>query len=158
MTKYPVALVATEVAPRAKPSNYPEPFASRMKGREKRALGDAFGLRSFGVNMTRLAPGASSALRHAHTVQDEMVYILEGQPTLITDAGETLLAPGMCAGFRGGSGDAHHLVNKSSADVLYLEVGDRQLNDAASYPDDDLAAALAADGKWMFTHKDGRKY
>jgi uncharacterized cupin superfamily protein len=157
-TKYPVALRALEVAPRAKPSNYPEPFASRMKGREKRALGDAFGLRSFGVNLTRLAPGASSALRHAHTVQDEMVYILEGRPTLITDAGKTQLAPGMCAGFRGGSGDAHHLVNESDADVVYLELGDRQAGDGASYPDDDLAAALDADGKWMFTHKDGTRY
>lgn len=158
MTKFPVACVAKDIPPRAKPSNYPEPFASRMKGREKRALGDAFGLRSFGVNMTRLAPGASSALRHAHTLQDELVYILEGRPTLITDAGETQLEPGMCAGFRGGSGDAHHLVNKSDADVLYLEVGDRQPNDGASYPDDDLAAALGADGKWIFTRKDGRAY
>lgn len=157
-TKFPVAMRAVEAPPRTKPSNYPEPFASRMNGREKRALGDAFGLRSFGVNLTRLAPGAVSALRHAHTIQDEMIYVLEGHPTLITDAGETQLSPGMCAGFRGGSGDAHHLVNKSGADVLYLELGDRQPGDAASYPDDDLAAALDANGKWKFTRKDGREY
>jgi uncharacterized cupin superfamily protein len=157
-TAYPIALLATDVPPRAKPSNYPEPFASRVAGRVKRALGDAFGLKSFGVNLTRLAPGAISALRHAHTVQDELIYILQGHPTLITDAGETQLAPGMCAGFRGGSGDAHQLVNKSDGEVLYIEIGDRQPNDGASYPDDDLAAALDESGKWKFTHKDGRDY
>src|SRR3712207_9517630 len=85
----PVALVAAEAPPRTKPSNYPEPFASRMAGREKRPLGDLFGLTNYGVNLTRLEPGAVSALRHAHSKQDEFVYILEGHPTLITDAGET---------------------------------------------------------------------
>src|SRR4051812_46453854 len=86
---FPTALDAASVAPRVKPSNYPEPFASRMAGREKRALGDCFGLTNFGVNLTRLAPGAVSALRHAHTRQDEFVYILEGRPTLHTDEGRT---------------------------------------------------------------------
>jgi uncharacterized cupin superfamily protein len=154
----PVAIVAAEAAPRAKPSNYPEPFASRVAGRLKRPLGDVFGLRNFGANLTRLAPSAISALRHAHTVQDELIYILEGHPTLITDAGETQLAPGMCAGFRAGSGDAHHLHNRTSEDVLYLEIGDRSAGDEASYPDDDLAATLDENGKWRFTHKDGRLY
>jgi uncharacterized cupin superfamily protein len=154
----PIAVAALEVAPRAKPSNYPEPFASRVQGRVKRALGDVFGLRNFGVNLTRLAPSAISALRHAHTAQDELIYILEGHPTLVTDAGETQLAPGMCAGFRAGSGDAHHLQNRTASDVLYLEVGDRSPGDQASYPDDDIAAALGADGKWLFTRKDGTSY
>ncbi|MCB9682502.1 MAG: cupin domain-containing protein [Alphaproteobacteria bacterium] len=153
----PLAVVAAEVAPRTKPSNYPAPFAARMDGRTKRALGDVFGLRSFGVNLTRLAPGASSALRHAHTVQDELIYVLEGHPSLHTDAGLTRLAPGMCAGFRGGSGDAHRLVNDSDADVVYLEIGDRQPGDGASYPDDDLVATQV-DGGWRFTHKDGSAY
>lgn len=157
-TPRPIAVIAAEVAPRAKPSNYPEPFATRVQGRVKRALGDVFGLRNFGVNLTRLAPAAISALRHAHTVQDELIYILEGHPTLITDAGETQLAPGMCAGFRAGSGDAHHLQNRTTSDVLYLEVGDRNAGDQGSYPDDDIAAALDEDGKWRFTHKDGTAY
>jgi uncharacterized cupin superfamily protein len=154
----PVALVAADAPPRRKPSNYPPPFAARMDGREKRPLGDLFGLVNFGVNLTRLAPGAVSALRHAHTRQDEFVYILEGQPTLVTDAGETALSPGMCAGFRAGTGDAHHLVNRTARDVVYLEIGDRTPGDAGSYPDDDLQAALGPDGKWLFTHKDGRPY
>ena len=149
------AIRALEAPPRARPSNYPEPFASRMKGREKRPLGEPFGLSNIGVNLTRLAPGAQSALRHAHTKQDEFVYILEGHPTLVTDAGETALEPGMCAGFKAGSGDAHHLVNRSAGDVLYLEIGDRTPGDAASYPDDDLQAVVGADGKWRFTRKDG---
>jgi uncharacterized cupin superfamily protein len=156
--KFPVALNAQDVPPRTKPSNYPEPYFSRMSGRQKRALGDAFGLKNFGVNLTRLAPGGMSALRHAHTVQDEFIYVLEGTPTLVTDAGETLLGPGLCSGFRGGSGDAHHLVNRSAGDVVYLEVGDRLPGDAASYPDDDLKADLGPDSQWHFSHKDGSAY
>ena len=96
----PEAIRAADAAPKKKQTNYPEPFASRVAGREKRALGDVFGLSNFGVNLTRLKPGAISALRHAHTRQDEFIYVLEGNPTLVTDAGDTLLAPGMCAGFR----------------------------------------------------------
>jgi uncharacterized cupin superfamily protein len=129
-----------------------------MAGREKRPLGDLFGLRNFGVNLTRLEPGAVSALRHAHSRQDEFVYILEGEPTLVTNAGETPLRPGMCAGFRAGSGDAHHLVNRGTGYVVYLEVGDRTPGDAASYPDDDLQAVVGSDGKWRFTRKDGTGY
>src|SRR3954451_6263005 len=95
-----IAVVASEAPPKAKQTNYPEPFASRMAGREKRPLGDLFGLANFGVNLTRLAPGGASALRHAHSKQDELVYILEGEPTLVTNTGETALRPGMCAGFK----------------------------------------------------------
>ena len=153
----PVALVAAEAAPRTKPSNYPEPFASRMAGREKRPLGDLFGLTNFGVNLTRLAPGAVSALRHAHSKQDEFVYVLSGRPTLCTDEGRTPLSPGMCAGFRAGTGNGHHLINETAADVFYLEIGDRTPGDDGSYPDDDLRAVLV-EGKWRFTHKDGTPY
>lgn len=153
----PVALLAAEAEPRNKPSNYPEPFAARMNGRLKRPLGDVFGLSNFGVNLTRLAPGAVSALRHAHSVQDEFIYVLEGRPTLLTDAGDTELMPGMCAGFRAGSGDGHQLINRTSEDVLYLEVGDRSPGDTVSYPDDDLQAILV-EGKWRFAHKDGTPY
>jgi uncharacterized cupin superfamily protein len=156
--EWPKAILAAEAAPRSRASNYPEPFASRMKGREKRPLGEVFGLRNFGVNLTRLAPGVVSALRHAHMKQDEFVYILEGHPTLVTDSGERLLEPGMCAGFRAGSGDAHHLVNRGPTDVVYLEVGDRTPGDAVTYPDDDLQAVVGSDGKWRFTRKDGTGY
>ena len=152
------AIVAREAPPRVRQTNYPEPFAARMAGREKRPLGELFGLTNFGVNLTRLAPGASSALRHAHSRQDELVYVLEGEPTLVTDGGETPLRPGMCAGFRAGSGDAHHLVNRTSNPVLFLEVGDRTPDDAVAYPDDDLEARLGPDGGWQFVHKDGRAY
>ena len=153
----PVALVAAEAPPRARSSNYPEPFFSRMLKRDKRPLGDLFGLVNFGVNLTRLAPGGESALRHAHARQDEFVYILQGRPTLVTDAGRAPLAPGMCSGFKAGTGDAHHLVNETDEDVVYLEIGDRALGDSAAYPDDDLIAE-AVDGKWRFVHKDGTPY
>lgn len=153
----PVAVFAAEAPLRAKKSLYPPVFAARTEGREKRPLGDLFGLRNFGVNLTRLAPGSQSALRHAHITQDEFVYVLEGTATLVTDAGETLLHAGMCAGFAAGSGDAHHLVNQSTEDVVYLEVGDRSPGDSATYPDDDLKADLL-DGQWVFSRKDGSVY
>jgi uncharacterized cupin superfamily protein len=153
----PLALVAADVPPRTKPSNYPEPFFSRMARREKRQLGDPFGLTNFGVNLTRLDPGGESALLHRHSRQDEFVYILEGTPTLVTDAGETTLSPGMCAGFPAG-GIAHQLVNRTDAPVLYLEIGDRTPGDEGSYPADDLAAVLGPDGRWIFARKDGTPY
>lgn len=153
----PVAIVAAEAPPRTKPSNYPEPFASRMAGRRKQPLGDLFGLTNFGVNLTRLAPGAVSALRHAHTRQDEFVYILQGHPTLHTDEGKTRLSPGMCAGFKAGTGNGHCLINESAQEVVYLEIGDRTPGDDGSYPDDDLKATLI-EGKWKFTHKDDTPY
>ena len=153
----PIAVAAASAPPRAKPSNYPEPFFSRMGKRQKRPLGDLFGLKNFGVNLTRLKPGGESALLHRHSKQDEFVYILEGEPTLVTDRGDIALAPGMCAGFAAG-GIAHQLVNRTDGDVLYLEIGDRTPGDDGTYPADDLRAALGPDGKWQFTHRDGRPY
>ena len=153
----PVAVTAADVPPRSKPSVYPEPFASRMAGREKRQLGEVFGLTNFGVNLTRLAPNAVSALRHAHTRQDEFIYILQGRPTLHTDEGRQQLSPGQCAGFKAGTGNAHRLVNETTEEVVYLEVGDRTPGDEGSYPDDDLKAVLV-EGAWTFVHKDGTPY
>lgn len=153
----PVALVAADVPPRTKPSLYPEPYASMMRGRVKQVLGDRFGLVNFGVNRVRIAPGGRSALRHAHASQDEFVYVLEGVATLHTDAGATPLGAGMCAGFRAGSGDAHCLSNDSDTELVYLEVGDRSAGDAVVYPDDDLRAEFV-DGGWQFRHKDGTPY
>ncbi|TXT40023.1 MAG: cupin 2 protein [Comamonadaceae bacterium] len=99
-----------------------------------------------------------SALRHANTVQDEFIYLLEGHAVLVTDAGETTLSSGMCAGFKAGTGNGHQLINRSNADVLYLEVCDRSAGDTTSYPDDDLKASLGPDGKYLFTRKDGTAY
>lgn len=156
-SKSPIAITAATAPARSRPSNYPEPFASRMSGRTKRPLGDLFGLTNFGVNLTRLAPGAQSALRHAHSKQDEFVYVLSGTPTLVTDEGRTQLEPGMCAGFKAATGNGHHLINETAEDVLYLEVGDRTPGDEGSYPDDDLKAQMV-DGKWRFVHRDGSPY
>jgi uncharacterized cupin superfamily protein len=154
---HPVAVVAGDAPIRTKPSNYPEPFASQMSGRQKQPLGELFGLTNFGVNRTRLAPNAVSSLRHAHTKQDEFIYILQGHPTLHSDAGRTQLSPGMCAGFKAGTGNGHRLVNETAEDVIYLEMGDRTPGDEGSYPDDDLRALKVQDG-WRFVHKDGTPY
>lgn len=151
------AIRALDAAPSDKPSAYPAPYAARMAGRIKRRLGDLYGLSNFGVNLTTLAPGASSSLRHAHSRQDEFIYVLAGHPTLHTDDGMQRLAPGMCAGFAAGSGNAHRLVNETDADAVYLEIGDRTPGDEAVYPDDDLQA-FHVDGAWRFRHKDGSPY
>jgi uncharacterized cupin superfamily protein len=157
----PIALIAADCAVRRRASTYPAAVVAlvdaQLAGREKRPLGELFGLTRLGVNLTRLAPGAISALRHAHSRQDEFIYVLQGTPTLVTDAGDTPLAPGMCAGFAAGTGNAHRLINHSDADVVYLEIGDRTPDDQATYPDDDLAASLV-DGQWRFTRKDGSDY
>jgi uncharacterized cupin superfamily protein len=158
LTKSPTAIVAADAPPRARQTGYPAEMAKMVEGRSKHPLGDLFGLANFGVNLTRLAPGAYSALRHAHAKQDEFVYLLEGEAVLITDAGETPLKAGMCAGFKAGTGDAHHLHNRSKKDVLYLEVGDRSVGDSVNYPDNDVVAVYGSDGKWRYTKKDGTPY
>ncbi len=157
MKQRPDAIAASEAPPRIRPSNYPEPFASRMAGRIKHPLGDLFGLKNFGVNLTHLKPGAPSALQHRHSKQDEFIYVLQGAPTLFTDAGETQLRPGMVAGFVAG-GTAHHLENRTEHDCVILEVGDRTTGDEVNYPADDIQAVMGDDGKWRYAHKDGKPY
>jgi len=128
-----------------------------VTGRVKQPLGDPFGLSNFGVNITTLPPGTISALRHAHTQQDEFVYVVSGCLVLHTDEGRTELSAGICAGFKAGSGNAHQLHNESTMDAVYLEVGDRTPGDEANYPDDDLLAR-SENGVWVFSHKDGQRY
>jgi uncharacterized cupin superfamily protein len=154
----PAAIYAAALPPSPAGRGYPEPFAARVAGRERRALGDAFGLSNFGVNLTRLPSGGMSALRHTHLREDEFIYVLEGEPILVTNAGETLLRPGMCAGFKAGSNDAHHLLNRTERDVVYLEIGDRNPADTVIYPDDDIGRALTPSGERVFVHRDGRPY
>jgi uncharacterized cupin superfamily protein len=153
----PLAVLAADAPLRQRPSNYPEMLAVRLAGREKRPLGDLFGLRNFGVNLTRLPPGAVSSLHHAHSRQDELIYVLKGGPTLFVGEDETELGPGMVAGFPAG-GPAHHLENRTREDVVILEIGDRSPGDEGSYPHDDLQAIFGEDGRWMFLHKDGTPY
>ena len=136
---------------------FPSPFADRMRGREKRRLGDAFGIAQFGVNQVKLEPGAESALRHWHTLEDEIIYVLSGQLSLITDDGEQVLRSGSVIGFPAGSSNAHHLVNRSSEAAEFLEIGSRIEADNAYYPDDDIAW-VEVDGKWALTHKEGTPY
>ncbi len=138
-------------------TSYPEPFKDKVAPREKRALGNAAGLTSFGVNLVTMPPGAWSAQRHWHTAEDEFVYILSGEATLVTDAGEQVLGPGMAAGFPAGREDGHHLVNRSDAPVVYLEFGDCRPEDQCHYPDIDLFLGRR-DGTAVFTNKKGEPY
>jgi uncharacterized cupin superfamily protein len=135
-------------------SSYPAPLDVPCRARGKRALGNEVGLTHFGVNLTRLEPGAWSAQRHWHTRQDEFVYVLEGELTLVTDAGEQTLRPGMAAGFPAGAPDGHHLVNRTERTALYLEVGDRTPGDEVHYPDVDLFV----DVNFRMRHKNGDPY
>ncbi len=138
-------------------SIYPKPFDAPLKGRAKRALGDPLGLTQFGVNLTTLAPGAWSSQRHWHENEDEFVYVLEGEITLVTDEGETVLRPGMAAGFPAGKPNGHHLINRGDAPALYLEVGTRMPAEVAHYSDIDLGARKEG-GRFVFTHKNGEPY
>jgi uncharacterized cupin superfamily protein len=157
-TPIPQPLTATTVSATMGQTNYPESFASLVAGRLKRKLGDVFGLTQFGVNLTQLAPGAISALFHAHSQQDEFIFILEGNPTLLVGDREFSLQTGECYGFKAGTGIAHQLINRSQGTVTYLEIGTRSAGDQVDYPCDDLKAVLLEDGGWQMTHKDGTKY
>jgi uncharacterized cupin superfamily protein len=143
--------------PEQSSTGYPEPYKGRVAGRHRRRLGDAAGLKNFGVNLTRLDPGTESSMRYWHVKQDEFIYVLEGEVTLVTDAARQKLTPGMAAGFPAGRADGHQLVNETKKPALYLEIGDRTPGDGATYSDVDMAARLV-DGKWVFTHKDGSPY
>jgi uncharacterized cupin superfamily protein len=138
-------------------SGYPQPFKARMGDRAKRRLGDACGLTKLGVNLVTLGPGGQSALRHWHTLEDEFVYVLEGEVVLVTDAGEQVLKSGTCAGYPAGKRDAHHFINRSTRPARYLEVGPRLDGDTAFYPDDDLMWIETEQGT-VAAHKDGRRY
>ena len=151
-------LPALSIAAETTATSYPAPFASQVAGRSKRKLGNVFGLTRFGVNLTELAPGAVSALKHHHAVQDEFIYILSGAPTLVLDDETFTMQAGDCYGFARGAGVAHQLRNDSDETVRYIEIGDRTAGDRVIYPDDDLCATMDDNGHWVFTHKDGRPY
>jgi uncharacterized cupin superfamily protein len=138
-------------------TDYPAPFRKVVAGRARRRLGLAAGLDQFGVNLTTLKPGAASALRHWHEKEDEFVYILEGEVVLIEDGGETVLKPGDAAGFKANNRNGHHLVNKSTRDAVYLEIGTRSKHERAEYPDVDLVAISDEKGE-RYTHKNGEPY
>lgn len=138
-------------------SSYPPAFQAEVAGRSKRALGNALGLTNYGVNHVCLEPGAWSAQRHWHSHEDELVYILEGEITLVTEQGEQVLGPGMAAGFPAGVADGHHLVNRSDRPAAYLEIGDRSADDEVHYPDIDLFLPSRRKGQ-VFTDRKGAPY
>lgn len=150
-------LINPQNIPDKKGSNYPEEFKPFVAGRSKKRLGDAAGIQKYGVNLVKIEPGSCSALRHWHAKQDEFIYILEGEVTLVTNAGEQTLKAGMAAGFPAGVADGHHLINRSNSVVIYLEIGDRTPEEEVNYPDVDLMAKHSSNG-WVFTHKDGSLY
>ena len=141
--------------PESNATAIPEPFTRDNQNRYNRRISDSAGLKNYGVILTRIIPGGQSSYRHAHSRQDEFVYVLEGPVTLETNAGAQVLESGMCAGFPAGTGDAHRFLNATDHDVLLLVVGDRSPGDEVSYPDVDMKAAYGADGKFRFTRKDG---
>ena len=154
----PRPIPAEQIPENPRKTVYPEPFAQQVQGRSKKKLGDHFGLVNFGVNLTRLEPGAVSALLHWHSRQDEMIYVLEGQPTLMIGEDAWPLRPGDCFGVRAGTGVAAQVINRSEASAVILEIGDRSAGDQVEYPNDDLKAELDDNGQWRFLHKDGRPY
>jgi len=153
----PVKIVASDVPPRIGSAAYPESLRAVAAGRAKASLGDVFGLSQFGVHLTELAPGASTAHRHWHESEDEFVFVLEGTATLVTEAGEVELKAGECAGFPAGRPDGHALGNRTDRPVRLLEIGSRHADETAHYPDVDLHAEKR-DGVLRFFKKDGTPY
>ncbi|MBE9004921.1 cupin domain-containing protein [Fortiea sp. LEGE XX443] len=151
-------IINPEHVPSRTTSIYPDEFQHFVTGRVKKALGNAAGLKKYGVNLVTLEPGSRSALRHWHTRQDEFIYIIAGEATLVTNAGKQILTPGMMVGFPAGEEDGHQLVNNSDQVVVYLEVGDRTSDDEVYYPDDDLIAKAGVNGERIFIKKDGTLY
>jgi uncharacterized cupin superfamily protein len=149
-------VLATDI-PGEQGSPYPEPFASRASSTEFRRLGDRFGLTQIGVNMVTLDPGAQSGLRHWHSLEEELIYVLDGELTLRTNAGDFRLLPGMCVGFKAQDRNAHLVLNRSPAVAHYLIVGSRVPGDVSFYPDDDLAW-LPSEAGDRAVHKDGTAY
>lgn len=147
--------VDISAVPERKGVGYPAPFDALSAGRIRQRLGNAGGLTDFGVNLMRLPPGNWSSQRHWHSHEDELVYVLEGELVLIEDGGETVLKAGDCAAFPKGTGDGHHLINRSEAVAIYLEVGSRWPEDLTTCSDVDMQS-LNTDGR--FTHKDGTPY
>lgn len=142
-------------APARQGSGYPKPFDAPCSERTRRRLGEAGGLRDFGVNLMTLPPGGWSSQRHWHSDEDEFVYLLEGEVKLVEDGGETLMRAGDCAAFPKGTGNGHQLINRSSAIAVYLEVGSRNPNDLTTCSDIDMISSNA-DGR--FVHKDGTPF
>src|SRR5215471_10169596 len=145
------ALDPADVSPRTT-SGYPEPFRSRVLPREKRPLGDALGLTKIGVNLSTLLPGKESSMRHFHSQEDELVFVIEGEVVLRTDEGEQTLTAGACAGFPAGARNGHQLVNRTDRPARYLEISNRDPRDQGEYPDVDLAYRKGPDGAPAFTH------
>ena len=136
-------------------TTYPPPFDAPCRARRRQRLGDAAGLTQFGINLLTLPPGAWSSQRHWHSACDEFIYVLEGEVTLVTDAGAELLRAGDCAGFKANDPDGHHLQNRSGQEAVILEIGARLDSDAAYYPDIDLERRGESEG---YVHKDGTPY
>jgi uncharacterized cupin superfamily protein len=136
---------------------YPAQFQAECKGRHKQALGDAIGLTQFGVNITRIEPGQTSALRHSHEQEDEFIYMLEGELVLAENDGEVALKAGDAAGFKAGSGVAHRLINRSNRDAVYFEVGTRAKTERVHYPDVDLELVRDEKGR-RYQRRNGEPY
>jgi len=151
-------LQAVDVPVLSKKTIYPAPFSAQVEGRIKHRLGEHFALTNFGINLTELEPGAVSALFHHHTKQDELIFVVCGNPTLVLGDREFVLKAGDCCGFKAGTGVGHQLINRSLGKVQYLEIGDRTPDESVEYPHDDLAFAQAPDGTMVLVHKDGTPY
>ena len=136
---------------------YPAQFQAECKGRHKQALGDAIGLTQFGVNITRIEPGQTSALRHWHEQEDEFIYMLQGELVLAENDGEVGLKAGDAAGFKAGSGVAHRLINRSNRDAVYFEVGTRAKYERVHYPDVDLELVRDEKGR-RYQRRNGEPY
>jgi uncharacterized cupin superfamily protein len=144
--------------PESNASGYPIEFRNSQRNRYNQRLGDFGGLKNYGVNLVRVTPGGQSSARHAHSKQDEFVYVIQGEFVLVSDAGRETVGAGTCIAFPAGTGDGHHLLNLTDRDATFLVVGDRAPDDEVTYPDIDLRIGIGTDGERGFLHKNGAPY
>src|SRR5262249_51396413 len=153
--KPPMKKIDLAVVPALTGCNYPPPFDAPCNAQSSQRLGQHAGLDRFGVNLTVIEPGAWSSQRHWHSHEDEFIWVMEGELTLITDSGEELLRAGDCAAFKRGSPDGHHLVNRSGRSAKVLEIGNSDPKDSCVYSDIDM---IAESGRPGYIHRDGTPY
>ena len=153
----PATPFRAEAAKPLRGTAYPPPYQPFVNERIKRRLGDVAGLDQFGVNLVHLPAGAWSSQRHWHTTEDELIYILSGELVLVTDAGEQVMRPGDCAGFKAGDANGHHLINRTTTTATYLEVGTRMADGVTDYPDIDMKN-IKRDGKSSYVNRKGLPY
>lgn len=142
-----------EAIPQTNATGYPPPFDREVVGRWYRRLAPAAGITDFDASHVVLQPGAWSSQRHWHYGEDELVVMLSGEAVLVDDTGRHLVRAGDVAAFPKNDGNAHHLINESDAECVFVAIGGGTRS-GGEYADIDMK--FTADNR--YTRRDGTDY